>query len=89
MGRDVTLYPKKASRRELREYLESLGFHKCGHFWDWPKGTLNYSWFERQDFKSIDGVSADIFPTSPDEKKLQEMIGPYTCATYIARAGTM
>ncbi|WP_085641048.1 MULTISPECIES: hypothetical protein [unclassified Pseudomonas] len=70
MGRDVTLYPKKASRRELREYLESLGFQRCGHFWDWPKGTLNYSWFERQDFKSIDGVSADIFPTSPDEKKI-------------------
>lgn len=70
MGRDVTLYPKKASRKELSEYLEYLGFERCGHFWDWPKGTLNYSWFEHQDFKSIDGVSADIYPISPDERKI-------------------
>jgi RiboL-PSP-HEPN len=70
MGRDVTLYPKKASRMELSDYLESLGFTKCGHFWDWPKGTLNYSWFDRQDFKSIDGVSADIYPVSAEEQNI-------------------
>lgn len=70
MGRDVTLYPKKASRVELSDYLESLGFTKCGHFWDWPKGTLNYSWFDRQDFKSIDGVSADIYPVSAEEQNI-------------------
>ncbi len=46
MGRDVTLYPKKATRDELKKYLEDLGFEKCGHFWDWPKGTINYSWFD-------------------------------------------
>ncbi|MBL0699985.1 MAG: hypothetical protein JJV92_03785, partial [Desulfosarcina sp.] len=67
MGRDVTLYPKKAKRDDLRKYLEGLGFVKCGHFWDWPKGTLNYSWFNYEDFKSIDGVSADIYPVSGDE----------------------
>lgn len=67
MGRDVTLYPKKATRDELKKYLEDLGFEKCGHFWDWPKGTINYSWFDYEDFKSIDGVSADIFPVSDDE----------------------
>ncbi len=70
MGRDVTLYPKKASRKELSNYLEGLGFVKCGHFWDWPKGTLNYSWFDSQDFKSIDGVSADIYPVSEEEKEI-------------------
>ena len=64
MGRDVTLYPKNASREDLKKYLEGLGFVKCGHFWDWPKGTLNYSWFDYEDFKSIDGVSADIYPLS-------------------------
>ena len=48
-------------------YLEGLGFEKCGHFWDWPQGTLNYSWFDHEDFKSIDGVSADIYPLSGDE----------------------
>lgn len=67
MGRDVTLYPQKATRDDLKKYLEDLGFEKCGHFWDWPKGTLNYSWFDYEDFKSIDGVSADIFPVSSDE----------------------
>ena len=67
MGRDVTLYPKKATKDELKKYLEDLGFKKCGHFWDWPKGTLNYTWFDHEDFKSIDGVSADIFPVSDDE----------------------
>jgi hypothetical protein len=67
MGRDVTLYPKNASRDDLKKYLEGLGFEKCGHYWDWPKGTLNYSWFDYEDFKSIDGVSADIYPVSGEE----------------------
>lgn len=67
MGRDVTLYPKKATRDDLKNYLEGLGFEKCRHFWDWPKGTLNYSWFDYEDYKSIDGVSADIYPVSGEE----------------------
>ncbi|QUN05491.1 hypothetical protein KDN34_15055 [Shewanella yunxiaonensis] len=70
MGRDVTLYPKKATKNDLKNYLENLGFEKCGHFWDWPKGTLNYSWFDYEDFKSIDGVSADIYPVREDELKI-------------------
>jgi len=68
MGRDITLYPKKASRKELSDYLVGLGFEKCSHLWDWPKGTLNYAWFEIEDFKSIDGVSADIYPIRKDEQ---------------------
>lgn len=67
MGRDITLYPKKATRDELKNYLESLGFEKCKHLWEWPEGTLNYSWFDNTDFKSIDGVSADIYPVSDDD----------------------
>jgi len=67
MGRDITLHPKKATRNELKNYLEDLGFQKCKHLWEWPKGTLNYSWFDHVDFKSIDGVSADIYPVSNDE----------------------
>lgn len=70
MGRDVTLYPKKATRRDLSEYLENLDFKKCSHIWDWPKGTLNYAWFDHQDFKSIDGVSADIYPISEEERNI-------------------
>lgn len=67
MGRDVTLYPKKATRDDLKNYLEGLDFEKCRHFWDWPKGTLNYSWFDYDDYKSIDGVSADIYPVYGEE----------------------
>lgn len=67
MGRDLTLYPRKASKVDLKEYIESLGFRRCKHFWDWPKGTLNYSWFDERDFRSIDGVSADVFPVSGEE----------------------
>lgn len=70
MGRDVTLYPKKSTRKELSDYLVNLGFKRCTHFWDWPKGTLNYYWFDDQDFKSIDGVSADIYPISEKEKNI-------------------
>jgi hypothetical protein len=67
MGRDLTLYPKQASRAELKGYLESLGFKKTKHLWDWPRGTLNYAWFEPRDYKSIDGVSADIYPVEADK----------------------
>ena len=67
MGRDLILYPRRATRSELKAYLEALGFRKCKHFWDWPQGTLNYSWFDERDFRSIDGVSADVYPVSSDE----------------------
>lgn len=67
MGRDLTLHPKQANRTDLKGYLEGLGFKKCKHFWDWPKGTLNYSWFDHEDFRSIDGVSADVYPFSGEE----------------------
>lgn len=70
MGRDITLYPKKASRSELKEYVESLGFVRCKHLWDWPQGTLNYSWFDAQDFRSIDGVSADIYPVHGEDRDI-------------------
>lgn len=64
MGRDLTLYPQKTTKEDLKSYLEGLGFYPCKHLWNWPKGTLNYAWFDDEDFKSIDGVSADIYPTS-------------------------
>lgn len=31
---------------------------------------MNYSWFDHQDFKSIDGVSADIYPVSEEEQSI-------------------
>lgn len=70
MGRDLTLYPHQATRNDLKNYLENLGFTKCKHLWEWPKGTLNYFWFDHDDFKSIDGVSADIYPATDAEPNL-------------------
>ena len=64
MGRDLTLYPDRASKRDLKVYLEGLRFRKCKHLWNWPAGTLNYSWFDEEDFRSIDGVSADVYPVA-------------------------
>jgi hypothetical protein len=72
MGRDLTLYPKKASKTDLKKYIVSLGFQPCKHLWDWPKGTLNYFWFNNIDFKSIDGVSADIYPVDKTENIYSE-----------------
>lgn len=72
MGRDLTLYPKKATKQDLKEFVESLGFVKCKHLWDWPKGTLNYSWFEYEDYRSTDGVSVDIYPVSSEENKYND-----------------
>ena len=67
MGYDLTLYPEKITKEELKNFIEDLGFTPCKHVWDWPKGTLNYYWFEQKDFLSIDGVSADIYPVENDE----------------------
>ncbi len=67
MGRDLTLYPERATKSDLKELLENLNFHKCNHLWDWPEETLNYAWFETEDFKSFDGVSADIYPLKDDD----------------------
>ncbi|MEM7110782.1 MAG: hypothetical protein AAF614_00005, partial [Chloroflexota bacterium] len=70
MGRDLTLFPQKATKKQLKEFLEGLGFKKCDHFWNWPKGTIHYLWFDDKDFKSIDGVSADVYPVSGEELKI-------------------
>ena len=67
MGRDLTLFPENATKSNLKQFIESLNFHKCKHLWDWPQDTLNYSWFEIKDFKSFDGVSVDIYPLKNDE----------------------
>ncbi len=70
MGRDLTLYPREASRSDLKAYLEGLGFRRCKHFWNWPPGTLNYSWFDERDCMSIDGVSADVYPVEGQEAEI-------------------
>lgn len=72
MSIEITLHPKSVSREELRSFLEGLGFTPTEHLWDWPKGSLNFHWFEERDFLSFDGVEATIFPPSKEE---QEKLG--------------
>ncbi len=63
----MILYPKTASKETLRKHLVSLGFQKCDHLWPWPKGSIHFSWFESEDFQSVDGVEATIFPLEREE----------------------
>lgn len=72
MGRDITLYPEHASKKDLINYLKNLGFKKCDHLSEWPKGAVNYSWFDNEDYKSIVGVSADIYPLGEDEQGITQ-----------------
>jgi hypothetical protein len=66
---EIILYPKKARRDDLRDLLVSCGFKPCQHLWDWPKGSLNYWWFDSHDYRSFDGVEATIFKPSGAEQK--------------------
>lgn len=68
MGRDLTIYPDRARKTELKKHIESLGFSKSKHLWEWPKGTIHYFWYELEDYKSIDGVQVDLYPVTESEK---------------------
>src|SRR5450759_196852 len=68
MSIEIYLYPKSASREQLREHLLSHGFKNSKHLWKWPVGSLHFYWFDGKDFKSITGVEATIFPPSDEIK---------------------
>jgi hypothetical protein len=67
MGRHLELYTKNATCKDLSSYLEGLGFKKCVTPSHLPKSSLSYYWFDHEDFKSFDGVSATIYRLSRDE----------------------
>ena len=67
MAREITLYPERASKDELKKFVEKRGYEKTKHLWDWSKGTLNFFWFDYDDYKSISGVELDIYPVSNEE----------------------
>jgi len=72
MSVEIILHPRNATRDQLKQFLEHRGYTRTEHLWDWPKGSLNYHWFDRSDFRSFDGVEATIYPPTDDEnvKKL-------------------
>lgn len=72
MSIEIILHPRNATRDQLRQFLEERGYRPTDHLWDWPKGSLNYHWFDRSDYRSFDGVEATIYPPT-DEKDLKKL----------------
>jgi len=72
MSVEVVLHPINATRDQLRRFLEQRGYRATKHLWDWPKGTLNYHWFDDTDYRSFNGVEATIYPPT-DEEALKKL----------------
>lgn len=68
MSIEVTLYPEKAKKKDLIIHLESLGYYKCDHLWNWPQGSEHFHWFQEKDYLSADGVEATVYPINEEEK---------------------
>ncbi len=67
MSIEIIFYPKIATKDDLKRHLVNLGFQPCENLMSWPEGSLHFSWFEEEDYKSFDGVEATIFPKSAKE----------------------
>lgn len=70
MSVESTLHPARATKKELKTFLEGRGYTPTKHLWKWPRGSLHYSWFNPVDNLSFDGVEATIFRPSSDAHKL-------------------
>lgn len=70
MSIEATSHPALATKKQLKDYLESLGYTPCKHLWNWPKGSLTYHWYNSTDYLSYDGVEATIHPLTEDPHKL-------------------
>jgi hypothetical protein len=67
MSIEVTLYPSQGTRKELVAFLKARRYEPSRHFWEWPTGTVNLHWFEREDYTSFDGVEASVYQPSEEE----------------------
>ena len=72
MSVEIIFHPRNTTRDRLRQFLEERGYRPTGHLWDWPKGSLNYHWFDDSDYRSFDGVEATIYPPT-NEKDLKKL----------------
>ena len=68
MSIEIIFHPKNSSKSQLRKLLTELGFKPTKHLWNWPQGSLHFSWFHSEDYLSYDGVEATIHPPHEDEK---------------------
>jgi|GEM_PF-564352 len=73
MSIEIDFYPLKASKTDLKNFIESQGFYKTRYFLNpFPQGTLYYAWYEEKDYKSKDGVEAVIIPFDRDNKDIKK-----------------
>jgi len=70
MSTEITIYPLRATKKELCDLLKSMNFKKCKHLWDWPKNAVNFFGFVSEDYKSFDGVEATVYRASQKEKEI-------------------
>jgi hypothetical protein len=69
MSVEITLHLREENREQVRQLLEELGYKPCEHLWEWPHDSLNYHWFDDTDYRSFDGVEANIYRPSAEEEK--------------------
>ena len=70
MSIEVWQFPKAATKEQLVNLLERLGFSQGENlFWPGPPGTTNLFWAEPKDFISTSGVDASVFPLDAQGKK--------------------
>lgn len=63
MSIEIWQFPKAASRDQLIGSLKNLDFEVGENlFWPGPEGTVNLFWSQPQDYLSISGVDASVFP---------------------------
>lgn len=72
----IEYYPEKATKADLTEFFLSENFNRCNYFLDpFPRGSIYLNWFDSNEYKSLDGLEAVIFPNK--EKSIKGW-GVYT-----------
>ena len=64
----IDYHPGKASKESLRRFSISESFNRCEYFMKpFPRGSLYFSWFDENEYKSLDGIEAVIYPTKEND----------------------
>jgi hypothetical protein len=71
MSLEITLYPKKSTKKRLMNFLEKNGFHKTGHIFKSMEtdDVLYFHWFKYKDCTSFTGVEATLYKIGKKEQK--------------------
>src|SRR5437660_9996988 len=70
MSIEIWQFPQTANKEQLVQLLESLNYEKGENlFWPGPPGTVNLFWFDSEDFRSVTGVDASVFPLDSKGKE--------------------